>query len=118
MHEYIYVKTARPNVWKMKHLVIWEAAHGPVPEGHRVIFADRDKTNFALENLILVTKGELAVMNRFGLIFPDKELTKTGKAVAELQLLTGRRKREAKKGRKPGTARAPGAPLKGPGGPD
>lgn len=40
---------------KRLHLnrVIWEEAHGPVPEGYEVWFVDGDRTNFDLENLEL-----------------------------------------------------------------
>jgi hypothetical protein len=82
--------------WKRKHLIIWEAENGPIPEGHRVIFADGNKLNSALDNLLLVSLGELGVMNRYGLISPDRELTKTGKALADMKLLICRREREAK----------------------
>jgi hypothetical protein len=94
---YAEVKIARPNVWKLKHHIIWEAAHGPVPKGHVIMFADGNKRNFDQDNLLLVSRKELATMNRFGLIFPDKELTKAGKVVAEFKLLIGCREQEARK---------------------
>jgi hypothetical protein len=74
-------------IWKSKHELIWEAANGPVPKGHIVIFADKNKQNFDLDNLLLVSRKELGVMNRLCLITPDKDLTKTGKAVANIHLL-------------------------------
>ena len=81
--------------WRAKHLVIWEKAHGKLPKHHVVIFADRNNRNFALDNLLLVSRPELVVMNRLGLISPHKNLTKTGKVVADLKLAI--RKRGAKK---------------------
>jgi hypothetical protein len=98
LNGYTDVKIAFPSVWKPKHHVIWEAANGPVPEGHQIMFADGNKSNFALDNLLLVSFKELSLMNRFGLVFPDSELTKTGKAIAGLNLLASRRKRGLKKG--------------------
>jgi hypothetical protein len=32
--------------WKRKHNLIWENAHGPIPKGHMIIFADGNKQNF------------------------------------------------------------------------
>jgi hypothetical protein len=87
--------------WKPKHRLIWEKAHGKVPRGHVVIFADGDKSNFALDNLLLVSRGELAVMNRQGLISADKDLTLAGKAIADIKLLIAERKRRLKKRNKP-----------------
>jgi len=50
---FILVKVAKPDVWRYKHHIIWEAANGPIPEGQKVCFADKDKRNFALKNLVL-----------------------------------------------------------------
>jgi hypothetical protein len=97
---YVIVKTGKSkNEWKSKHRLIWEAANGPVPEGHVVLFADGNRRNFALGNLILVSRKERAVMNNRGLIFPDKDLTKAGSAVAKLILVITERERETGKRR-------------------
>lgn len=81
---YLEVKIADPKTWRGKHLVVWEAAHGPLPKGHVVVFGDGDKRNFAPENLVLVSRGELAVMNKRHLIGGSAELTKTGQDLARL----------------------------------
>jgi len=47
-----------------KHRILWEQANGPIPDGHIVIFADGDKTNFAIENLVCVSRGDHAILNR------------------------------------------------------
>jgi hypothetical protein len=87
--------------WRRKHNILWEKAYGKIPRGHIVIFADGDKRNFALDNLLLVSRSEHAVMNSCGLRSARGELTKTGKAVADLKLLIAERKRGAKKRGKP-----------------
>lgn len=38
-----------------EHVKVWEAAHGPVPEGYLVHHKDHDKSNNSLENLELLT---------------------------------------------------------------
>jgi hypothetical protein len=91
---YAEVKVADPKKWKMKHVVIWEAAHGPIPKGHVVIFADGNQQNVILENLLLVSRRELAVMNKRGLISGDSELTKTGVVIADIYLKIGECKRK------------------------
>jgi hypothetical protein len=92
---YVEIKFAEPKTWKRKHTYLWEEAHGPVPKGHTVIFADGNKTNFDLDNLLLVSRNELAVMNHEGLISHGGELTKVGKTIAELKLLINRKTRGA-----------------------
>ena len=96
----VFVKIAEPDVWKPKHLVLWEAANGPVPKKHCIIFADGNKQNFDPDNLLLVSMAEWMVMNSSLLRFPDKEATKTGKLIADLQLLINSRRRELRTARR------------------
>lgn len=87
---YIWVKVDnQPNVkkiinWKQKHRLLWEIENGPIPEGSRLLFADGNRENITLNNLILVTKAESLIMNKRGLIKDDPELTKTGALVAKV----------------------------------
>jgi len=82
----LQVKTAEPKTWRPKHVLIWENLHGDVPAGHVVIFADGDKNNFSVENLLLVSRRELMVMNHRKLITNNTNLTKTGKIIADVYL--------------------------------
>jgi hypothetical protein len=90
---YVNVKIADPDKWRYKHILVWEKANGKVPKGHAIIFADGNKSNMKLSNLLMVSRRELAVMNRLGLITADQDLTKAGKTIADIKLLTGDRKR-------------------------
>jgi len=98
---YIEVKIAQPDKWKKLHVVIWEKANGKVPRGHVVIFANGNKRDFNLDNLLLVSKKELVVMNKCGLISPNSDLTRTGKTVADLKMVIARRRKAKKPRRKP-----------------
>lgn len=66
---YVYRKVSDvPRVpytvnWKPEHLLVWQAAHGPVPAGHALAFQDRDRTHVHLENLECITRGELMRRN-------------------------------------------------------
>lgn len=90
---YLDVKIADPNKWKTKHVLIWEAANGPVPKDHVLIFGDGNKKNVKLENLILVSRKQLARLNQSNLIQNDAELTKTGIIIADIFNKIGERKR-------------------------
>jgi hypothetical protein len=91
---YVEIKRGEDD-WPPMHRVIWEAANGrPVPEGHTVIFADGNRSNFAIDNLLLVSRGELGYMNRNRLVFSDRNLTRTGRALAALELAIAERERE------------------------
>jgi hypothetical protein len=94
---YVVIKTADPSVWKYKHVVIWEKARGTIPKDHVIMFADGNKLNIRLSNLLIVSRKERGVMNRYGLIFNHKDLTKIGKLIADVKMLVNERQREAKK---------------------
>lgn len=81
---YTYIKVAEPNEWKLKHRLLWEKKNGPIPEKHKLIFADGNRQNICLDNLILVSYSEAFIMNQKNLFKKDKELTKSGVAVAKL----------------------------------
>lgn len=78
---YTFIKIK--NKWIFKHKYIYEKYYGPIPDDCSVIFADQDKRNFNLENLILVKiKDKLTAKNKH-LFFQDRELTKTGLIIAK-----------------------------------
>lgn len=61
---YVMVKVAEPNKFKLKHVVIWEEANGPMPDKHVIRFRDGNKTNFELCNLVCVPLGVNALLNK------------------------------------------------------
>ncbi|MEK5238069.1 HNH endonuclease signature motif containing protein [Paenibacillus sp. FSL L8-0470] len=94
--DYVDIKIADPNKWRGKHLIIWEQHCGrTVPRGHAIIFGDGDRRNFDPDNLILVTRGQLAIMNKRGLIQKDSKLTRSGVILADIIQKIGERKRNS-----------------------
>ena len=64
---YVEIKIAEPRKWMFKHRYIWEQANGKIPRSHIVIFRDNDRTNVALENLMLIPRSVNAIINNTGL---------------------------------------------------
>lgn len=84
---YVMVKVAQgknQKNWQYKHILLWEKHNGPVPLGHVLLFADGNKRNVCLENLMLITKKQMVRLNQLGLIKNDAELTRTGIVIADL----------------------------------
>lgn len=52
------------DVWPQLHRHRWTEANGPIPAGHVIAFKDGNRENCALENLELISRGELARRNR------------------------------------------------------
>jgi hypothetical protein len=93
---YVQVKVADPNKWKPLHTIIWEKHHGkPVPRGHAVLFGDGNKRNFDPENLILVSRQQLALLNKQGLIQNHADLTRVALKVVDVQLKIGERQKNS-----------------------
>ena len=49
--------------WRLVHLLVWEAANGPAPPNHAVVFKDGNKQNIVLDNLELISRAELMRRN-------------------------------------------------------
>ena len=97
---YTFIKTAEPETWRLKHMVLWEAVNGLVPPGHMLIFMDRDKSNITLENLMLVTAGENAVMNRYGLRSDNPEYITASVTIANIRMKIYKRQGRFRHGKK------------------
>ncbi len=49
--------------WRAVHLIVWEAANGPLPTGHAIAFKNGDKADVRLNNLECITRRELMARN-------------------------------------------------------
>ena len=90
---YWEIKVAEPDKWKLKHRVIYEQNYGEIPKNKKVIFADGNKNNLDLSNLILISYAEELHLNKRGLRFQDKELTETGLNIVKLILKAGEKRK-------------------------
>jgi hypothetical protein len=92
-----YVLQKHDGVWRYKHVLLWEQAHGQsVPEGHHIVFGDGDKRNFAAENLFCITAAQNTIRTKRGLLGATPELAAAGIALAKLYSRIGERKKARK----------------------
>lgn len=85
---YIQIKIQEGKLqknWRGKHVLIWEEKHGPLPEGHAIIFGDGNNRNFDVNNLLLVSRKQLVRLNQNKSIQNDAELTKVAIKIVDLQ---------------------------------
>lgn len=80
---YMHIKVAVPNKWQMLHVYIWETKHGKIPKGYCVIFKDKDTLNPRLDNLMLVSRAELARLNQ-KYAYIDESLKETALQVIKI----------------------------------
>lgn len=86
---YIEVRI-RQGKYKLKHRCIWEEHNGEIPKGHIVVFRDRNKLNFDINNLELITLEDNMRRNTIHR-YPEeikqtiKTLTKLKKQINEKQ---------------------------------
>lgn len=59
---YKYIRISK-GVWELYQRVVWELAHGPIPEDHIVTFIDENSLNTNLDNLELITRSENMLRN-------------------------------------------------------
>lgn len=60
-YEVRFIKVAfkGPSRWKRYATHLWETTHGPVPDGHMVVHLDGDSLNDDLDNLAVLSPGEV-----------------------------------------------------------
>lgn len=90
---YTEVKVAEPNKWRLKQQLTWEKHNGPIKKGYVVVFGDSNQSNFDINNLILVSRRQLLILNRNKLIQNDADLTRTGVIIADLYNGISKRKK-------------------------
>ncbi|MDP2141335.1 MAG: HNH endonuclease signature motif containing protein [Gammaproteobacteria bacterium] len=96
---YKKIKVADPSEWEFVHRHQWEQAHGPIPAGHAVVFADGDKNNTALDNLECIPRAELGVRNKFAYGDVAEKLKPIAKTLVKLRIKTGELRRRKKSAR-------------------
>lgn len=79
--------------WAFVHVLVWEAAHGPVPDGHAVVFRNGNKADIHIDNLELITRAELMRRNTVHRFPP--ELKSAIRAVSKLNKTIRQKSRQA-----------------------
>ena len=64
---YVIMKVSEPGKWRPKHTVEWEKINGPVPRNHCLWFKDGNRENWKPENMMLISRAQMAVINKMGL---------------------------------------------------
>jgi hypothetical protein len=86
--------TGFPTRYKHKHVWIYEQTHGPVPEGHVVIFKDQNKRNFDPENLTAIKRADLVRINQAGYKNEPDDLKPSILALCRLKTKIGEQRRK------------------------
>ena len=72
-----------PN-WKEKQFIVYEQAHGAIPDNKLIVFLDKDRKNFDIENLYCVDRKVNFMMAKNGWYSTDREITLTAIKWCEL----------------------------------
>lgn len=80
--------------WVPLHRAVWEEHNGPVPDGMVVSFRDSNKLNCDIDNLILISRGENAVLARKGMRSEDPDITTAAVSLIRLQLKVKEKRRK------------------------
>jgi len=78
---YIRIKIAQPNVWMFKQHYVWmiNTGHKPNPKTETVIFLDGNNRNFNFENLFLLPRNCICILNnpylKLGIVKDNPEMS-------------------------------------------
>lgn len=90
------IKIANPNQWRAKHIVVWEEENGPLPKGNVVLFANGNRQDFRLDNLIMLTSSEWSYLRMQGKLSDNEDGNRAAiliaKVTARLACLQTKRK--------------------------
>ena len=73
--------------WRQKHLLAWEQSGRSKPEGSVIAFLDGDRSNCDIDNLMAVSRRELARMNRRPKQLGTPDMRKAAIQIARLELM-------------------------------
>ncbi len=94
---YILIKTKEPRTWRLKHCVVWESIHGPIPADCVIRFLDNNRLNCAIENLKIMSRQEHLYLNRNEYSKTPAELQPTLMAVAKIEVKTFKLQKDFRK---------------------
>ncbi|WP_423186810.1 HNH endonuclease signature motif containing protein [Alishewanella sp. d11] len=83
---FVMVKVAEPRTWRMKHVIEWEQHNPPLKKGECVTFKDNNPLNWPIDNLMLVTRAQLAVMNKLKLGKAPAEFKEAARTLADITM--------------------------------
>lgn len=87
------IKTAEG--WKTKHVHLWEQAHKQaVPKGHCIIFLDKNKRNYSIDNLECCSYAETLAINKKRGRSHFQDVTKAHVLLAKIYTSLKKRKKE------------------------
>ncbi len=95
---YVWIKTqefkGRWN-WTQLHKYIWEIAHGDLPDGMIVTFKDGNPRNFAIDNLVMISKEQNVRMNKLKIREIDASgAFETALGIANLQIAIAKKEKD------------------------
>lgn len=76
------------------HRKVWEEQNGPIPKGKQITFLDGNKDNCDISNLIMIDNETNLEMNRKKLRFDEREATRAGVTIAQINITTKKRRKE------------------------
>lgn len=89
----VHIKTARGK-WEPKHRWLWVQENGPIPNGQVIIFKDGNKQNITVDNLMLVSRREMAVINKKKMLDVPEQYRETMVLTGKLIAKSAERRRE------------------------
>ena len=70
---YVKVKIEEPNVWELKHRLVWIQYNGPIPAGANIQFRNGNRQDCTIENLYLISRrDQLKTQNSMYSRYPEE----------------------------------------------
>lgn len=94
---YVEIKIAEPNKWRLKQREVWERHYGEkLTSNDAIIFLDGNKLNLEVNNLVKVTRAELARYNQDKLRCESPDINMAAINIAKLKTKICSKQQEGK----------------------
>ena len=80
--------------------IIWEAAHGPLPKGYRLIHLDGNETNDDIDNIRAIPQSWMSIIASFGGLSENREINEAKLAYCAVfsAIRHGHKRKESERG--------------------
>lgn len=82
--------------WKQLASIVWEKKNGKVPPGMVIAYRDGNALNVSIDNLVLASRAQMAIINTHIGLTNDPEINDTIFATAKLRHAIAKKKRKEK----------------------
>lgn len=86
-----------PHKWESYNRYLWKRHYGEIAKNHTIIHKNKNRYDCRIENLMLVSRSELAVMNNVYKVSDNELITEVNNTLSKISLKLAEKKKKGTK---------------------